>query len=73
MCRTGLESRGNFYQAFPDLPPAQSPWEEYQEYLARTSILIPIMLILYVRLPRVIKETVLFDWAWYRRTKQSYQ
>ncbi|KAG1740854.1 DUF1295-domain-containing protein [Suillus paluster] len=55
------------FESLPELPPVPSPWVAYQEYLARTSILIPVPPFLYLRIPRIIKETVLLDWPWYRR------
>ncbi|KAG2153367.1 DUF1295-domain-containing protein [Suillus clintonianus] len=57
----------NVSKSLPELPPVPSPWVAYQEYIARTSILIPIPPPLYLRIPRIIKETVLLDWPWYRR------
>ncbi|KAG5637690.1 hypothetical protein H0H81_003606 [Sphagnurus paluster] len=41
-------------------------WPEYQAYLARTSILIPLPQALYSRLPAFIKKTVLLDFPMYQ-------
>ncbi|KAG0693945.1 hypothetical protein DFH29DRAFT_1084015 [Suillus ampliporus] len=60
-------SHMNVSKSLPELPPVSSPWTTYQEYLVRTSMLIPVPPLLYLRIPRIIKETVLLDWAWYRR------
>ncbi|KAG2347565.1 DUF1295-domain-containing protein [Suillus weaverae] len=60
-------SHMNVSKSLPDLPPVPSPWMAYQEYIAHTSILIPVPPMLYIRTPRIIKETVLLDWPWYRR------
>ncbi|KAG1781855.1 DUF1295-domain-containing protein [Suillus placidus] len=60
-------SHMNVSKSLPDLPPVPSPWVAYQEYIAHTSILVPVPPMLYIRTPRIIKETVLLDWPWYRR------
>ena len=41
-------------------------WAKYKEYLRSTSILIPIPPALYRRLPKVIKQTILFDFPMYQ-------
>jgi hypothetical protein len=41
-------------------------WQNYKEYLQKTSILIPLPPSLYRRLPRVIKRTVLLDFPFYQ-------
>lgn len=41
-------------------------WEEYQKYLERTSILIPLPPALYRRLPIFTKRTALMEWSLYR-------
>jgi len=41
-------------------------WAAYQSYLDDTSILIPIPPVLYRRLPKVVKRTILLDFAFYQ-------
>jgi hypothetical protein len=41
-------------------------WRHYQEYLRKTSILIPIPPILYKPLPTILKRTVLLDFPIYK-------
>ncbi|KAF5383585.1 hypothetical protein D9615_003706 [Tricholomella constricta] len=41
-------------------------WPQYQAYLSRTSILIPLPQTLYLRLPVWLKKTVLLDFPMYR-------
>jgi hypothetical protein len=43
-----------------------SHWPEYQRYLERTSILIPLPPQLYSKLPTMLKRTVLLEWGIYR-------
>ncbi|KAG1742521.1 DUF1295-domain-containing protein [Suillus lakei] len=45
-------SHMNVSKSLPELPPVPSPWAAYQEYIARTSILIPVPPILYIRIPQ---------------------
>jgi len=40
-------------------------WRQYKEYLKKTSILIPLPPALYLRLPGIIKNTLLLDFAVY--------
>ena len=41
-------------------------WAAYQSYLDDTSILIPIPPVLYRRLPKVVKRTILLDFPFYQ-------
>lgn len=41
-------------------------WKHYQEYLKRTSILIPIPPSIYKPLPDVVKRTILLDFPIYQ-------
>ncbi|RDB20823.1 hypothetical protein Hypma_011952 [Hypsizygus marmoreus] len=51
----------------PDAPEERSnAWRQYQAYLKKTSILIPLPPALYVRLPELVKRTVLLDFPMYR-------
>lgn len=40
-------------------------WEGYQRYLERTSILIPLPPLIYLKMPMWIKRTVLLEWPMY--------
>ena len=46
-------------------------WAKYKDYLARTSILIPIPPQLYKPLPEFIKRSVLLDFPMYRFDEQK--
>ncbi|KAH0582595.1 hypothetical protein H2248_010524 [Termitomyces sp. 'cryptogamus'] len=49
----------------PDTEHADA-WPEYQAYLKRTSILIPIPQVIYNRVPTLIKKTLLLDFPMYQ-------
>lgn len=46
-------------------------WTNYQTYLRRTSILVPLPPTLYSMFPEWIKHTVLLDWGIYRYDPQA--
>lgn len=46
--------------------PTSDSWENYKEYLSRTSIVIPIPPKLYKPLPEWFKRTILLDFPMYR-------
>jgi steroid 5-alpha reductase family enzyme len=48
-----------------------SAWRNYQDYLNRTSILIPIPPALYKPLPAFLKKTVLFDFPFYNFNEKT--
>lgn len=41
-------------------------WQQYQAYLRRTSILIPVPPVLYKRLPEFVKKTLFLDFPMYQ-------
>jgi hypothetical protein len=40
-------------------------WSNYKKYLENTSILVPFPPFLYQRLPKIVKQTILFDFGMY--------
>ncbi|EIW68746.1 hypothetical protein TREMEDRAFT_31874 [Tremella mesenterica DSM 1558] len=47
-------------------PSDPNAWDNYKRYLKRTSILIPFPPAIYVRLPEIIKRTILLDFPMYK-------
>jgi hypothetical protein len=47
-------------------PALANAWQQYQAYLKKTSILIPIPPFIYQPFPEVVKRTVLLDFPLYR-------
>lgn len=53
--------------------PVNNAWENYKQYLAETSILIPLPPVLYRRLPEWVKHTILLDWPMYAYEPGSHR